>query len=144
MPAKCLFILSLICKKKKNKVNAVTTDTQEKTITQTEMTCGSKRATREMCYRCTSVPYTYIREFDYKLLPAEYFHLPDDNTLNIMKTQGLSEMETYPEYWIHLPREFVLSKYPYKVCDECYDAIKDNQTHVWNTWNQVHVSTKIN
>lgn len=126
------WLMALLCKKKKNKVHD-TSNTQDNIITRTE----PNHMVKEMCYRCSKTPYTYVRIFDHRLLPAEYFHQPDDNMLNIMKTHGLSEMETYPEYWIHLPQDLILTKYPYKVCDECYQVAKNNQTYAWNIWNKI-------
>src|SRR5580765_7265113 len=116
MSAKCLFIMSLICKKKSSNIYDMSINTGssiKKTIIDdcSDQSESSKNtvilenfetkhvsSAREMCYRCGNKPYTYIRIFDYRYLPPEYFHSPDEDMLNIMKTLNISEMETYPEY----------------------------------------------
>jgi len=88
----------------------------------------------ELCFRCNTFCYTHIRVFDYRLLPKEYFYRPNDKTLAILKEQGIFEMDTYPDHWVHLPKKYILTKYPYKVCENCYNLIKDVPLQAWNKW----------
>jgi hypothetical protein len=140
---KCLFILSSLCPKKKTlRKNNTSNALDSKLDSANDVSLESKESSskrnyvraRERCYRCGDAEFMHIRVIDYNLLPEEYFHKPDLDALKKLEEIGISELDCYPDYWVHLPEQYRLTKYPYKVCDDCYNEIKDNPLHKWNVW----------
>jgi len=84
-----------------------------------------------VCMSCHNGIVTHIREFNYRKLPDAYFHEPHDYVLSILKRQNI---DTYPDYWIQLPPGLKLTRYQYRVCDNCYNQIQRNEVYPWNEW----------
>ena len=96
--------------------------------------CGKKKVESKnisSCMNCRSNPAIFLRDFDYKKLPVEYFHEPDEYVKSILRRENIS---AYPDYWIHLPHELKLTRYQYKVCIDCYNLLKDQDLNLWNEW----------
>lgn len=100
-----------------------------------------KNKTNNICQKCGSLNGTnyakYIRTFDYHKLPEKYFYKPEGHEEALLKTSGISENDLYPDYWIHLPKTLMVTKYPYKVCEKCYYIEKHEKLEVWNEWQKI-------
>lgn len=88
------------------------------------------------CSNCRENNATNVRIFDYKKLPTEYFHRPDETIVQMLK-YSIPEDEIYPTYWIHLPLNMICSKYPYYTCDECHKKIYKEFLFTWNRWEKL-------
>lgn len=88
-----------------------------------------------ICMRCNdNIVTNHVREFDYKKLPKEYFHEPNYYVVAILKRQNI---DPYPDYWIQLPPDLLLTRYRYRVCTLCYNQIKNDKLHPWNEWREI-------
>ena len=89
----------------------------------------------DMCMRCNINDSKYIREFNYKKLPHEYFYKPHEFIIAILKIQNINP---YPDYWIQLPPELKLTRYKYKVCSNCFiRSILNENIYQWNEWKEL-------
>lgn len=86
------------------------------------------------CQLCHEQPTTYVRVFDYRLLPTEFFQRPDQNILSLLHSRGITDEDAYPNYWVQLPKELSLTKYPFKICEICYCVEKNKPLNIWNQW----------
>lgn len=86
------------------------------------------------CQKCHKFLTTYVRIFDYKMLPNEFFKRPDPSVEFLLNTSTFTETNIYPNFWVQLPKELNLTKYPFKVCDGCYQIEKDIPLNIWNQW----------
>lgn len=101
------------------------------------MTHGSRTSTQTVsvtCRNCKLNEASYVRKFDHTKLPKEYFHEPDPTLKTMLE---ISSVEIYPEYWIHLPDHLKLTRYDFKVCDECYAKLISYPTNAWNYWSLI-------
>jgi hypothetical protein len=76
-----------------------------------------------------------MRIFNYKLLPPEYFHPPDENIVIMLGYHGVKNL--YPDYWIHLPPEKLLTKYTTKACSYCYVNRYNKFADPWCQWKKL-------
>lgn len=106
----------------------------KKKNTNQEITNNIDLKKKILCRRCHSAQSTHVRVFDHKLLPPEYFYKPDEYTLGLLACRGINRDDAYPNYWVHLPKEYELTKYPYKICEKCYEIEKNNTMNIWNRW----------
>ena len=86
------------------------------------------------CMNCHSASAKHLRAFDYKKLPEEYFHRPESSVASLLAYRGIDDSQLYPDYWVHLPKQYTFTKYPLKVCDACYAKIKNDELQPWNSW----------
>lgn len=89
-----------------------------------------------LCQKCRGNKAKYIKRFDYRKLPNKYFHYPDPL---LMRAIEMSYFQTdsvniFPDYWIDLPQDLILTKYDYRVCKECYEVEKQKSIPEWNSW----------
>lgn len=96
----------------------------------------------DRCRLCKHARSTYIRRFNYKNLPPEYFHQPDDTVKSLLIAKGLSISDIYPEFWIHLPKDLKPTKYTIKVCESCYKEQIQKNVQPWNTWESIYLKTR--
>lgn len=86
------------------------------------------------CMKCHKNLAKHLRTFDYTKLSQEYFHRPNDGVISLLSVRGISGDDLYPDYWIHLPSYILMTRYPYRVCDDCYETEKNIPLNAWNEW----------
>lgn len=91
---------------------------------------------KKLCMTCKNSEIKYIREFDYKKLPPEYFHRPDNSVITLAN-QFKASSKMFPDFWIQLPKDLVLTKYVLCLCSTCYDKISSDPIQPWNRWTKV-------
>ncbi|AYV75525.1 MAG: hypothetical protein Terrestrivirus2_33 [Terrestrivirus sp.] len=76
------------------------------------------------CSLCKKNPIKFIRKFKIKLLPSEYMLSIEDTCAQVLiSSHGLNYYED-KMHFVNLPRELALTKYDYKLCEQCYKIHK--------------------
>lgn len=98
-----------------------------------ELELSNKLDYKKRCQICKINKADYVRVFDHTSLPAEYFYPPEENfELMIEKIKDMNNVSFYPDCWIHLPMDKILTRYDTRYCKECYD--KCEKLDEWNYW----------
>jgi hypothetical protein len=91
---------------------------------------------KNRCQICKRLPASFIRKFDYSELPVEYFYPPEENFEVVVSRLQKEETDRlfYPDCWIHLPKEKILTRYDTRYCISCKN--KEKELDQWNYWTQ--------
>ncbi len=94
----------------------------------------NKTSNEIICQKCKKEYASYIRTFDYEKLTDKYFYPPDEIIVSMLHCKNIYDKLIYPDFWVQLPKELILTKYPYKICENCYQIEKNFILNPWNEW----------
>jgi hypothetical protein len=90
-----------------------------------------------ICQKCQRLAATRVRKFDLENVPKRYILNPNNISYSFIiseyKVYGYNGWMSDSVYLVDLPKEHVLTKYSYYVCDNCYEKEKEPLC-VWNHW----------
>jgi hypothetical protein len=72
------------------------------------------------CSVCKKNPIKYKRELNLNLVPNEYILSIDDTCAQILIVSYGMDYSKDKINFVNLPKELVMTKYDYKLCEECY------------------------
>lgn len=91
-----------------------------------------------LCQKCEKKAADYVRKFDFEKVPREYIINPENVVYWLLvkeyKENGPSGWMNENKYLVNLPKEFVLTKYNYYLCTDCYKIPTNKITCEWNFW----------
>jgi hypothetical protein len=86
------------------------------------------------CQKCNSIAF-YVRKLNIKLVPQKYILDRNDPCAQaIMELHHIKYSDKY--HFITFPKELVLTKYDYYLCDQCYQT--RGETCEWNYWKSLN------
>jgi hypothetical protein len=94
----------------------------------------NQQTTKHVCNNCRINEAIYIRKLNVQKVPDKYFLDSNDICSRlIVKNHGINYNEK--NHFINFPKEYVLSKYDYYLCEDCHVSSMDNDNMLqWTEW----------
>lgn len=86
------------------------------------------------CQSCKRHNATYMRSVNLSKIPQKYILTENDVCYNMLISKN--KFDINPLDLINLPKNLVMTKYDYYVCDICYEA-ESPMSQEWNVWRKI-------